>query len=136
MNSNGKKNFDEWIEIKKRVHFRGSLRTFKEGEVWWCKIGENVGKEICGKGRDFLRPVLVVNKLSKYNFIGVPLTSKKHEGTWYVRFRFKNKDEYAVIAQVENISVYRLHYKMGETPQSDLDNVLLGLCNLLNKNKS
>jgi mRNA-degrading endonuclease toxin of MazEF toxin-antitoxin module len=127
MNQNGKKDFDGWIEIKKEIHFKGSIRTIKEGEIWWCKIGENVGKEICGKGKDFLRPVLIVRKLNKYSFIGVPLTSKEHEGDWYKKFKFKNKDEFAVLAQVENVSVHRLHYKMGEVPQSDLDAVLVGL---------
>ncbi len=80
MNQNGKKDFDGWIKIKKEIHFKGSIRTIKEGEIWWCKIGENVGKEICGKGKDFLRPVLIVRKLNKYSFIGIPLTSKEHEG--------------------------------------------------------
>lgn len=136
MDKKNQKDFDGWIVIKKKIHFKASIRTIKDGEIWWCKIGENVGKEICGKGKDFLRPILIVKKLSKYNFIGVPLTSKKHEGDWYIRFTFKNKEEYAVVAQVENVSVYRLHYKMGEVPQSDLDAVWGGLRNLFRQNKS
>ncbi len=137
MNKNSKKNFKGWMEIKEKIHFQKSLRTIKEGEIWWCKIGENVGSEICGKGEDFLRPVLIVNKLSRFNFVGVPLTSKKHIGNWYVKFMFRKKNEYAVVAQVENISVYRLHYKMGEVPESDLEKVLAGLRNLFkSKNKS
>ena len=72
-----------------------------------------------------------MDKLGKYSFIGVPLTSKKHDGNWYVPFTFQNKNEYAVIAQVENISTYRLHYKMGEVPEIDLDKVIIGLVNLL-----
>ena len=130
MNKKGKKDFKGWMRIKAEIHKKGSLRTFREGEIWWCKVGENVGSEICGKGKDFLRPVLVVNKLSRYNFIGVPLTSKEHTGSWYVHFKFKGKDEYAVVAQVENISTHRLHYKMGEVPESDLNRVLVGLCGL------
>ena len=77
MDRNGKKDFKGWMKLKEKIHKKGSFRTFREGEIWWCKVGENVGSEICGKGKDFLRPVVVVNKLSKYNFIGVPLTSKK-----------------------------------------------------------
>ena len=130
MNKIGIRDFDGWIKLKKKIHYKGQLRTIKEGEVWWCKIGENVGKEICGKGNDFLRPVLVAYKLSKYDFIGVPLTSKRHDGNWYVNFRFKNKNECAVLVQIENISVYRLHYKMGEVSRSDYDVVLAGLCEL------
>lgn len=137
MNKNGQKNFKGWLKLKEKIHSQKSLRIIKEGEIWWCKIGENVGNEICGKGQDFLRPVLIVNKLGRFNFIGVPLTSKEHVGSWYVKFIFKGKNEYAIVAQVENISVYRLHYKMGEVPESDLEKVLAGLRNLFKpKNKS
>ena len=31
---------------------------------------------------------------------------------------------------MENISVYRLHYKMGEAPEIDLARVVKGLCKL------
>ena len=130
MDKQGNKDFNGWIKIKEHIHFKKSLRTTNEGEVWWCRIGENVGSEICGKGKDFLRPVLIVYKLSKYNFIGVPLTSQKHDGNWYIEFIFQGKNEYAIVAQVENISTYRLHHKMGEVPKSDLNKVLTGLCDL------
>ena len=121
------------MKLKKKIHLKGTLRTIKDGEIWWCRVGENVGNEICGKGKDFLRPVLIANKLSRYNFIGVPLTSKEHRGSWYVDFVFKDKKQYAVVAQVENVSTYRLHHKMGEVPQTDLDKVLVGLCSLLSE---
>ena len=135
MNKKGARNFGAWMPVKETIHRRKMLRSFREGDIWWCKIGENVGSEICGKGKDFLRPVLVIKKLSKNNFIGVPLTSKQHIGTWYARFIFKDKTQYAVVAQVENISVYRLHYKMGELPESDLINVSETLRSLLKLNK-
>lgn len=134
MDKQGNKDFDGWIELKKKIHAKKTVRSINNGDIWWCRIGENVGSEICGKGKDFLRPVLIVNKLSKQNFIGVPLTSKKHTGSWYVEFLFDNKKEYAIVSQVENISVYRLFYKMGEVPKSDLKLVLKGLIKLLNKN--
>lgn len=136
MNKNNQKDFRSWLKIKEDVHYRKSLRSIREGEIWWCKIGENVGSEICGKGKDFLRPVLIITKLSKYNFIGVPLTSREHRGSWYVPFVFRNKKEYAVVAQVENTSVYRLHYRMGQVWRDDLEKVVEGLVKLLLKNKS
>ena len=134
MFKNQQKDFNGWIRIKAKLHFKETLRSFNEGEIWWCNIGENVGCEICGKGKDFLRPVLIITKLSRYNFIGIPLTSKEHHGSWYVEFIFKNKIQYAVVAQIENISVYRLHHKMGEIPESDFGEILNGaLCLLKNK---
>ena len=131
MDKLGNKDFNGWIKIKRSLHERRRLRSFKEGEIWWCGVGENVGSEICGKGEDFLRPVLVINKLSKYNFIGVPLTSKKHIGTWYANFIFRDKIECAVIAQVENVSTYRMHHKMGEVPEADFNKVLRKLSLLI-----
>lgn len=135
MDKFGNKDFNGWIKIKEKIDYRKSTRTINEGEMWWCRIGENVGNEICGKGKDFLRPVVIVRKLTKVNFIGVPLTSKQHIGSWYVNFEFNYKKQCAVVAQVENISAYRLHYKIGELPESDLDKVIDGLYNLLRKNK-
>ena len=124
MLKNQQKDFKGWIKIKEKIHYRGTLRSFSEGEIWWCNVGENVGSEICGKGKDFLRPILVINKLSKYNFIGIPLTSKEHHGTWYTDFIFQNKKQYAVVAQIENVSVYRLHHKIGRIPEPDLNKVI------------
>lgn len=134
MDKSGKKDFSGWIEIKKKIHEDGKVRNIREGEVWWCAIGENVGSEICGKGKTFARPVLIIKKLSQLNFIGIPLTSKKHKGSWYVEFEFKKKVQIAVVAQVENVSVYRLYGKMGEVPNSDLELVRNGLGRLLIKN--
>ena len=89
------KRFDEWIEKKKSLHKTGRCPVIKDGEVWWCAIGENVGVEVNGKNAPFSRPVLILKKLSRYSFVGVPLTSKRHEGSWYAHFIFKDSDEYA-----------------------------------------
>ena len=116
----GEKRFDEWMELKENIHCRASLRTFKEKEVWWCGMGENVGVEINGKGSEFARPVLVLRKLSRTSFIGLPLTSQSHDGSWYVHFRFKNKDEYAVFAQIRTFSAKRLYRMIGSVDDSDM----------------
>ncbi len=71
MNQNGKKDFDGWIKIKKEIHFKGSIRTIKEGEIWWCKIGENVGKEI------WLGYVSCSNKISPNQMIRTGGYSRK-----------------------------------------------------------
>lgn len=114
------KDFDGWIRVKESLHFEGTFRSIKEGEIWWCSVGENVGVEINGKQELFLRPVLIMKKLSKFGFMVIPLTSKKHEGPWYIRFTFKDKAQYANLSQARMMSVYRLCRKMGAVPQSDL----------------
>lgn len=121
------KRFNEWNEEKKVLHGKDGLRTVNEGEIWWCAVGENIGVEINGKGKNFVRPVLVLRKLSRFGFIGIPLTSQYHEGTWYAHFRFKDRDEYAVFAQMRNISVKRLWRKMGEVDDRDMILIRRGL---------
>lgn len=134
MNKFGKKDFSWWIVLKEKLHkTRRRPRTVSEGDIWWCAVGENVGVEINGKGHLFARPVLVLTKFGKYSFMGIPLTSQSHTGSWYVPFEFKNKQEIAVLAQVETISVSRLYRKMGTVPESDLQAVLTAFISLVSR---
>ena len=121
-----KKDFHGWIEVKENVHYAGRMPDIREGEIWWCAVGENVGIEVNGKSDAFSRPVLILKKFSRYGFLGVPLTSREHIGNWYVGFDFKNKRQYASLAQVRVFSVLRLYKKMGMIPDSDLKNVREG----------
>jgi hypothetical protein len=48
------KKFLEWIKLKEKLHnINYNPPFFKEGEVWWCAVGENVSVEINGKGGGF-----------------------------------------------------------------------------------
>lgn len=124
------KDFDGWIRIKESVHYYGRMPDIKEGEVWWCAIGENVGVEINGKSGAFSRPVVVMKKLSRFGFLGIPLTSQSHTGSWYVKFEFKNKQQFASLAQIRVLSVSRLYKKIGTMPNSDLGLIKEGFRNL------
>lgn len=117
----GQKRFPEWITLKEKLHNVNRLPDIKDGEIWWCAMGENVGVEINGKNREFSRPVLVFKKLSRYGFMGIPLTSQKHIGTWYISFVFQDKEETAVLAQAKVISVSRLYKRMGAIADPDFD---------------
>ena len=107
MDKKEEKDFDGWIRLKKKLHFCGSLPRIKEGDIWWCSCGENVGVEINGKNELFSRPVLVYKKLSRFGFVGIPLTSQVKYGSWYVEFDFKGKRQTAVLAQIRTFSVSR-----------------------------
>ncbi len=126
--------FDEWNELKKRTNRSGRIPTIKEGEIWWCAVGKNVGVEINGKNEAFSRPVLVFKKLSRFGFMGIPLTSQSHEGDWYVPFIFQGKISTAVLAQARTCSVLRLYCRMGTLSESDFGlvvdgfNKLYGVC--------
>lgn len=69
--------FDEWNEVKKKLDKKTGNSLFREGQIWWCSVGQNVGSETYGKGKIFARPVLVFKRLSAQLFIGIPLTTKQ-----------------------------------------------------------
>ena len=125
------KDFDGWIKVKEKLHHAGRIRTVNVGDIWWYAAGENIRTEINGKSRRFSRPVLIVKKFGKFSFWGVPLTTKRHEGSWYKHFIFQEKEETAAMHQLRNIDVSRLYSKIGQVPRSDLDLILNGLLDLL-----
>jgi len=114
------KHFEEWIKLKENLHFNGKIPRILDGEVWWCSFGENIGVEINGKSARFTRPVLIMKKLSRSGFMGIPLTSQVKTGSWYAEFEFLGKREFAALCQARVMSVSRLHSKLGRVPESDL----------------
>ena len=68
--------YDNWNLKKQKINRKKSFLNPKIREIWWCTFGVNIGREIYGKGEDFLRPVLVINTEMDSMFIGIPLTSK------------------------------------------------------------
>ena len=126
MDDTNTKHFPEWMKLKADVHRANRLPNIKEGEIWWCAVGENVGVEINGKSKAFSRPILIFKKLSKFGFMGIPLTSKLHTGAWYVNFTFNGKPQNAALAQSRVVSVSRLYNKIGELSDTDLNNIKTG----------
>ncbi|MBR2659329.1 type II toxin-antitoxin system PemK/MazF family toxin [Candidatus Saccharibacteria bacterium] len=115
-----KKRFYEWIKVKKSLHESSIQKCVKEGEVWWCGMGENVGVEINGKNEEFSRPILVFKKFGKYEFMGIPLSTKYHKGSWYVTYNFQGKKRTAVLCQAKTISVKRLYKRIGQLDEKDM----------------
>ncbi|MBQ6127564.1 type II toxin-antitoxin system PemK/MazF family toxin [Candidatus Saccharibacteria bacterium] len=114
------KHFKQWIDLKSRLHFGASSPKISEGDIWWCGCGENVGVEINGKSSRFSRPVLIMKKLSSQGFMGIPLTSQKKTGSWYAKFVFLDKEQFAAVCQARVMSSSRLYSKIGQIPLSDL----------------
>ena len=133
LKSDNNRNYKKWMPVKENIQNAGILRRFKEWELWWCAIGENVGIEINGKGDMFMRPVIVYHKFSRFGFMGIPLTSQDHTAEapdWYIKFRFKEKDQFAAMHQLERISTFRLCRKMGELDDEDIKKIVAGFAKL------
>lgn len=106
------KNFDQWSGIKKETHQNEKILYFHPREIWFIRLGQNVGFEQDGKGKESLRPVVV---LKKFNIWAVPLTTKMKQGKYY--FPIGNsggKKAMAIISQVRLTDAKRLKYKLGE----------------------
>lgn len=125
------KRFLEWIKFKERLH-ESTAKTplFKEGEVWWCAMGENIGIEMNGKSKKFSRPVHIFKKLSNGGFLGIPLSTKIKVGTWYAPIIHRSVNSVATISQIRVISSKRLLEKYGELDQKDIEKIKVGFYNL------
>lgn len=102
-------NFDDWNAKKKRLHNSRPNLLFKEGQIWWCSLGVNVGEEVLGKEPLYLRPVIVLRKITHSSCVVIPTTTKeKRAGSWYFQFEVNNLKRWAMIYQIRFISSRRL----------------------------
>ncbi len=114
------KNFDSWMDIKKQSQQNNLRLPFKERDVWWCKLGANIGEEEDGKGKLFLRPVLIIKKFNKRIFIALPLSSiSKENNYFYHSFEFKNKVQSIILSQIKLLDSKRLIDRMGTIPKNE-----------------
>ena len=113
---------EEWFPVKESKHNTSlnKIPKVNESDVWWVAVGENVGVGINGKSEYFSRPVLVFKKLSHLGFMGIPLTTQKHDGSWYVSFRFQEKDVCASLSQARVFSAARLYGRLGQIAEDDM----------------
>ena len=67
--------FNEWNEEKKFLHdIVPKKKSIHPREIWYVKLGQNIGNEENGK-KEFRRPVLVVKRIGNMYFC-MPLTTK------------------------------------------------------------
>ncbi len=70
-----KKDFTQWHSEKTKVHQSESCVFFHEREIWWCRIGLNIGYEQDGKGDNFARPVIIFKKFNNEVCWIIPLST-------------------------------------------------------------
>lgn len=129
------KRFDEWNALKKTIDHNNRGPFFHEREIRWCAIGENIGREISGKGERFSRPILIVRKYGNGSFFGIPLSSKPHTGIWYTRILVNGIPETALLSQSGSFSANRLFSKIDRISEEDFGRILQSLEELLFKKK-
>jgi len=121
--------FDKWNKIKKKTHKITRKLGIKPREIFWAKIGQNIGDEEYGKGENFARPVIVIKQLSKDLFIGIPTTTaQKEDNDYYHNINYiNNKNEMinssAMILQIRVFSKKRLTSKLGKISKDDFEKI-------------
>ena len=119
--------FDKWNEVKKHTQKKDFNFTLKPREIFWVKIGQNIGSEEFGKGKDFLRPVIVIRQLTSGLFIGVPTTTTlKEDNDYFHKINYtdnSNKDikGSAMLLQLKTFSKKRLLSKVGKINQIEFE---------------
>ena len=104
---------DWWSQIKYRLSLNTQDVLFKQGEIWWCSFGLNLGEEIFGKGLKFTRPVLIFRKLTGNSFMGLPFTTQNKTGTWYVETIHNGVRRSAMLNQARILDKKRLIKRIG-----------------------
>ena len=104
---------DWWSQVKRHTQARQSSVFFKTGEIWWCRVGLNVGEEVFGKGLELLRPILIFRKNSGNSFLALALTTQEKKGCWYVETTLLGKKRLAMLHQVRTFDKKRLVRRIG-----------------------
>ena len=108
------KKYDDWNRVKKKINEKEKLITYKERDIFWANIGENIGFEQNGKGSDFMRPILVFRKFTNKMFLGVPLSTQLRDGSFFFQFQFlEDKRSTALLVQAKLFDVKRLDRRIG-----------------------
>ena len=126
-----RKRFATWMWVKHDLHESNHIPPlFKEGEVWWCHLGENMGVEINGKGNEFTRPMVILKKYDKYSFFGLPLSTKLKIGSWYEQVNFGGFTQTVNLVQGKAYDYRRFKEKMGELNLKEFNHVRLAYLSL------
>lgn len=127
--------YNDWNIKKQNIQFSKRIYEddiyFKEGDVWWCAIGVNIGDESFGKGEVFRRPVLVIKKLSSNLGMVLLMTSDQKFGTWFFNLELNNEIVCVMLYQIRTLDRKRFQIKIGEIDTATLKQIKEKLKTLL-----
>lgn len=115
--------FNEWSKLKIALHLNSNDRSiyFKERQIWWASIGQNVGVEANGKNKKFERPVIILKKFNPTACLVVTLSTKEKTGFYYFELsQGTSQRSFVNLSQIKLMSSKRLIRKIGEVSQKDM----------------
>ena len=116
--------FTAWAALKPKIHFSEESIYFKERQIWWASIGQNIGSEQNGKHGNFERPVVILKKFNGQMFLGVPVSTKIKEGPYRLSFTNDKGRFSANLSQMRVMSSKRLLRLVGSMPTLEYERML------------
>jgi len=113
----------EWCRLKISLWDNERKVVFKQGDMWWCSLGMNLGEEMFGKGAKFTRPILVFQKFTGNSFLGLPMTKQEKEGSWYVEITIHKEKRWVMLNQARILDKKRLTNRIGMLDNGDFKKV-------------
>ena len=113
----------DWCRLKIVLWERQSKIVFKQGDIWWCSLGMNLGEEMFGKGEKFTRPVLVFRKFTSNSFLGLPLTKQEKRGSWYVEITTHGEKNWIMLNQARILDKKRFTNRVAALDTNDFKKV-------------
>lgn len=127
------KDYIRWHEIKRHLEGLNRRINFREREIWWCSLGENLGAEQDGKHERFERPILVFRKFNRDLFWDLPLTSTRKKSQFYFPIEIHGIPRSIILSQVKTMSAKRLTRRLAKIHPRMFDSVIQGFLRLINQ---
>jgi mRNA interferase MazF len=107
------KDFDMWNTKKKNTESE-ERRLYTTREIWWCRLGVNIGFEQDGSGIEFLRPCVILRGFGPRICMVIPLTSSLNKHPLRIPIgSVDGKMASALLSQIRSIDTRRLVEKIG-----------------------
>lgn len=97
--------------------------SFNEREIWWVRLGKNIGWEENGSGKDLLRPVLIVKKFHKELFWAIPLTRTVRKGSFFYTISSQKCSGQLILPQLRALDSLRLVKKIERLNQVQYEEI-------------
>ena|SRR3990167_8008531 len=112
------KDFDRWNKVKKKTNAE-KPRFYTVREVWWCRVGVNVGTEQDGKGEWYARPCVILRGFGPDACLVVPLTTSPRDHALRIPVGLvEGVEARANLSQIRVVDTRRLEAKIGFLAES------------------
>lgn len=128
------KDFDSWNFLKKKIDNSTKPQDFNyhPGDIWWCKLGLNIGFEQDGKDEEFQRPVLVIRGFGKNTCVVVPLTTSDQIHKYRISIGLVDgKEAKALISQIRVVDIKRFEEKIDVLNKETFSQIIKSIKDLL-----